>query len=209
MASPSVLLLALAFLAAPPYAPGGHQQAVPPLPSAPSPKQDLGSARKLIEVGNYKDALKTLEQIKAQSPNASGLNRELGIVYYRLGDPANAISALRQALVESADDHEAQQLLGLSYFQLGKPAEAIPQLEKIRAVMPTGNVDVAYVLGMCYLQVKEYDKGRQSLAAMYNVSPESPAAYLFTARLLFRQGFDSAAEEHARKAVALDPRLPL
>src|SRR5215510_11199372 len=210
MASPSVLLLALAFLAAPPYAPGGHQrETVPPLPSAPSPKQDLGSARKLIEVGNYKDALKTLEQIRAQSPNASGLNRELGIVYYRLGDPANAIVALRQALVESADDHEAQQLLGMSYFQLGKPAEAIPLLEKIRAVMPTGNVDVAYVLGMCYLQIKEYDKARHSLAAMYNVAPESPAAYLFTARLLFRQGFDSAAEENSRKAASLDPKLPL
>src|SRR5262249_36748378 len=33
--------------------------------------------------------------------------------------------------------------------------------------------------------------------------------YLFTARLLLRQGFDSAAEEYARKAAALDPRLPL
>jgi tetratricopeptide (TPR) repeat protein len=162
-----------------------------------------------MESGNYQEALKTLEQIKAQSPNTSGLNREFGIVYYRLGDPANAISALRQALVESADDHEAQQLLGLSYFQLGKPAEAIPLLEKIGAVMPNGNVDVAYVLGMCYLQNKDYAKARNSLATMYNVAPESPAAYLFTARLLFRQGFDSAAEEHARKAGSLDHKLPL
>jgi tetratricopeptide (TPR) repeat protein len=205
----AVFLLSLGFQAAPAADPGNHQREASPLPSAPSPKQDLGYARKLIEAGNYKEALKTLGQIKAQSPNTLGLNHELGIVYYRLGDPANAISALRQALVESADDHEAQQLLGMSYFQLGKPAEAIPQLEKIKAVMPPGNVNVAYVLGMCYLEIKEYDKGRQSLAAMYNVSPESPAAYLFTARLLFRQGFDSAAEEHARKAVSLDSRLPL
>ena len=205
----AVFLLSLGFQAAPAADPGNHRREASPLPSAPSPKQDLGNARKLIEVGNYKEALKTLEQIKAQTPNTLGLNRELGIAYYRLGDLSQAIAAFRQALVESADDHEAQQLLGMSYFQLGKPAEAIPQLEKIKAVMPPGNVDVAYVLGMCYLEIKDYDKGRQSLAAMYNVSPESPAAYLFTARLLFRQGFDSAAEEHARKAASLDSRLPL
>src|SRR5215469_8170607 len=205
MIFPAVLLLSFSLAASPEPPP----QAVSPLPSTPSPKQDLGYARKLIEAGNYRDALKTLERIKAQSPNTPGLNRELGIVYYRLGDPANAISVLRQALIEAPDDHEAQQLLGMSYFQLGKPAEAIPLLEKIKAVMPAGNVDVAYVLGMCYLQSKDYEKARNSLAAMYSVSPESPAAYLFTARLLFRQGFDSAAEEHARKAASLDPRLPL
>src|SRR6516225_3566582 len=205
----AVFLLSLGFQAAPAADPGNHQREASPLPSAPSPKQDLGYARKLIEAGNYKEALKTLGQIKAQSPNTLGLNHELGIVYYRLGDPANAISALRQALVESADDHEAQQLLGMSYFQLGKPAEAIPQLEKIKAVMPPGNVDVAYVLAMCYLETKDYEKARNSLATMYNVAPDSPAAYLFTARLLFRQGLDSAAEEQARKAASLDPKLPL
>ena len=211
MIFPVVLLLSLGFpaLAGSAHGLANQQHQESSLPSAPSPKQDLGSARKLIEAGKYKEAINTLEQIKAQSPRTSGLNHELGIAYYHLGDPLSAIGAFRQALLESPDDHEAQQLLGMSYFQLGKPAEAIPLLEKIRAVMPTGNVDVAYVLGMCYLQTKDYEKARNSLAAMYGVAPESPAAYLFTARLLFRQGFDAAAEEHARKAASLDPRLPL
>src|SRR6516225_3083025 len=110
MICPAVLLLSLGFLAAPAGDPAPPQPQESALPTAPSPKQDLSYARKLRESGNYQEALKTLEQIKAQSPNTSGLNREFGIVYYRLGDPANAISALRQALVESADDHEAQQL---------------------------------------------------------------------------------------------------
>src|SRR5215471_19126339 len=187
MIFPVLTLLSLSFQVASPAAPGSHQREASPSPSAQA--QDLGYARKLMDAGNYKEALQTLEQIKAQSPNTLGLNRELGIAYYRLGDPSNAIGAFRQALVESADDHESQQLLGMSYFQLGKPAEAIPLLEKIKAVMPAGNVDVAYVLGMCYLESKDYEKARSSLAVMYNVAPDSPAAYLFTARLLFRQGF--------------------
>src|SRR5215470_8342051 len=117
MLSPVVILLALWFQAAPVAAPGSPPQAVSPLPSAPSPKQDLGSARKLIEAGNYKEAIKTLEQIKAQSPNTPGLSRELGIAYCRVGEPANGIVALRQALVESAEDDEVQKLRGMSYFQ--------------------------------------------------------------------------------------------
>src|SRR5215510_14013650 len=168
---------------------GSHQRQVSPSPSAPSPVQDLGYARKLIEAGNYKEALKALEQIQAQSPNTLGLNRELGIAYYRLGDPSNAIGAFRQALVESSDDHEVQQLLGMSYFQLGKPAEAIPLLEKVRNIMPAGHVDAAYVIGLCYFQIKDYESGRRALAIMYDVPPDSAAAYLFAARVLLRQGF--------------------
>src|SRR5215469_10368003 len=113
MILPVLLLLSLSFQVASPAAPGNHQRQEPSLPSTPSPKQDLGYARKLIETGNYKEALKTLEQIKAQSPNTLGLNRELGIVYYRLGDPTNAISELRQPLEDAADQHEAKQMLGL------------------------------------------------------------------------------------------------
>lgn len=211
MAFCGVLLLALGFLTPSANALRSSQQQAQArsLPSLPSPAPDLESARKLIAAGDYKHALNTLIQIKNKSPNTAGLNREFGIAYYRLGDLSNAIDALRLAMAESADDHEVQQLLGMSYFQLGKPGEAIPLLEKIRSVMPSSNVDSSYVLGLCYLQVKDYEKARHALAAMYAVAPESPAAYLFTARMLFRQGFDSPAEEHAHKAAALDPKLPL
>jgi len=36
---------------------------------------------------------------------------------------------------------------------------------------------------------------------MFEVPPESPAAYLFTARMLLRQEFDPIAEEYAQKAI--------
>jgi len=44
---------------------------------------------------------------------------------------------------------------------------------------------------------------------MFEVPPESPAAYLFTARMLLRQEFYPIAEEYAQKAIDLDPKLPL
>ena len=50
---------------------------------------------------------------------------------------------------------------------------------------------------------------RIAFVRMFNVPADSAASYLFTARMLLRQGFDPIAEEYAQKAVALDPKLPL
>src|SRR5205809_5371315 len=125
------------------------------LPPAPSSVPELELARKLIAAGDYQKALETLTQVKSRSPKTPGLNREFGMAYYRSGNLSQAIDSLRQALVESPNDHEMQQLLGLSYFQLGKPAEAIPLLESVRSILPAGNVDSSYALGLCYLRIKE------------------------------------------------------
>jgi tetratricopeptide (TPR) repeat protein len=44
---------------------------------------------------------------------------------------------------------------------------------------------------------------------MFQVQPDSAAAYLFTARLLLRFDFGPVAEEYGKKAIELDPKLPL
>src|SRR6476646_8401838 len=138
-----------------------------------------------------------------------GLSHELGSAYYKKNDYKNAIASLKKALEETPRDNEAEQLLGLSYYLAGRPAEAIPALEKVQTWFPSANVDAAYILGICYIQTKDYDHARAAFAKMFSVAPESAASYLFTARMLLRQDFDPVAEEYARKAVALDPKLPL
>jgi tetratricopeptide (TPR) repeat protein len=65
------------------------------------------------------------------------------------------------------------------------------------------------MLGMCYLQTRDFDRARSAFARMYEVPPDSAASYLFSARMMLRQQFDPLAEEYARKAVALDAKLPL
>lgn len=135
--------------------------------------------------------------------------RELGISHYKSGDYAQAITYLEEAVARSADDKEATQLLGLSYYLLGRVPQAIPLLERVQTWFPTANLDATYILGVCYIQTKDFDKARGAFAAMYGVAPESAAAHLFLARMLLRQGFDVDAEKNTRKAIELDPRLPL
>jgi tetratricopeptide (TPR) repeat protein len=217
-----VLLLALMGLAAPagrsraeaPSEASGRR-AIPQQIKAPQPKPTVSAdsafaaARRLAQQGKFDDALAQLRALAAKQPDAKGLAHELGIVYYKKGDYLKAVASFQNALGEDPADGEATQLLGLSYYLAGRPADAIAPLEKVQAWYPSANVDAAYILGICYMQTKDYLDARKAFARMFAVPPDSAASYLFTARMMLRFDFDTVAEEHARKAVELDPKLPL
>ncbi len=170
---------------------------------------DYTQARRLMQQGKFDEAIANLQEIHSGNPNAKGLDHELGMAYYKKGDYVKAVESLKEAVAADADDREAVQLLGLSYYLSGQPAQAIPFLEKVQGWYPRANVDASYILGICYIQAKNYPQARQAFAKMFDVAPDSAASYLFTARMLLRQEFDPIAEEYAQKAVALDPKLPL
>jgi tetratricopeptide (TPR) repeat protein len=169
----------------------------------------FAEARHLSEQGKYDEAIADLQGLAARNPPPAGLWHELGTAYYKKADYLKAAEYLKQALSENPKDDEATQLLGLSYYLAGRPAEAIPYLEKVQTWYPRANVDASYILGICYIQSRNYPQARVAFARMFDVKPDSAASYLFTARMLFRQEFDPVAEEYAQKAIALDPRLPL
>lgn len=170
---------------------------------------DLARERQLLQEGRFDEALGMLRGIESGHPGLKGLAHEFGVAYYKKGDYANAIGSLKKTLEEDSTDNEAVQLLGLSYYLAGKPGEAIPQLEKVQTWYASANVDAAYVLGICYIQTKDYPKARGAFAKMFNVPADSAASYLFTARMLLRQDFGPVAEEYARKAATIDAKLPL
>ena len=138
-----------------------------------------------------------------------GLDHELGSAYYKKGDFTNAAMYLKKAQKEDPADSEATQLLGISYYLAGRPADAIPALEKVQTWYPSANVDASYILGVCYIQTKDYDDARKAFAKMFGVGSGSAPAYLFTGRMLLRQEVDPVAEQHVQKAIELDPKLPL
>ena len=201
----AVALLASASVGAQP------QSAPTPQPPAKSsqPNPDFAAAQILLQQGKYDEAISQLQATAAKNPGLKGLAQGLGMAYYKKGDYIRAIESFKQALVEDPDNKEAVQLLGLSYYLSGRPSEAIPLLEKVQGWYPRANVDGDYILGLCYIQSKNYPQARKAFAQMFAVPADSAASYLFTARMLLRQEFDPIAEEYAQKAIALDPKLPL
>ena len=184
------------------------QQAQDPKPLAPGSNSDFEPAELLLHQGKYDDAIALLQSLAARKPAPEHISRELGVAYYQKGDYQKAAEYLKTAQSEDAKDNESTQLLGLSYYLAGRPSDAIPYLEKVQSWYPRANVDATYILGICYLQAKDYPKARTSFARMFDVPPDSAASYLFTARMLLRQEFDPVAEEYAQKAESLDPKLP-
>jgi tetratricopeptide (TPR) repeat protein len=170
---------------------------------------DFDEARRLSQQGKYDDALAALHQLESAHPGMKGLSHEFGVAYYKKGDYSSAIVSLKKAQEENAGDSEALQLLGLSYYLAQRPADAIPELERVQTWFASANVDASYILGICYIQTKDYPHARKAFAKMFDVPADSAASYLFTARMLLRQDFGPVAEEYAHKAVALDAKLPL
>jgi tetratricopeptide (TPR) repeat protein len=168
----------------------------------------MADARKLAQLGKFDEAIARLEGLAVNHPDSKGLSHELGVVYYKKGDYVRAAASFKKALEEDPSDKEATQLMGLSHYLGGHPAEAIAPLEKVQGWYPSANVDAAYILGICYLQTKDYPNARKAFARMFDVPQDSAAAYLFTARMLLRQDFAPVAEEYGQKAVELDPKLP-
>jgi tetratricopeptide (TPR) repeat protein len=174
-------------------------------PSSPSYDQ----IHRLTDQGKFDEALSALGEISKSSPSEKNLSHEFGVIYYRKGDYPNAIASLQRAIAEDPNDTEATQLTGLSLYLAGKSAEAIPYLEKVQSWYPSASVDASYILGAAYIQTKNYPSARAAFAKMFQVPPDSAAAYLFTARLLLRLDFGPVAEEYGKKAIELDPKLPL
>jgi tetratricopeptide (TPR) repeat protein len=121
----------------------------------------------------------------------------------------DAEAAYAKAIEQDPTDLDSMQMRGVALYSLGRPADAIPWLEKARTAVPSENVDPNYVLGVCYVATRRYDDARHAFAVQYDFPPDSPAAYLLTARLLLRQENPEAAGDFARKAIALKPDLPL
>src|ERR1700719_496536 len=176
-------------------------------PQASDSKFD--GSRRLLQQGKYDDAIVALRELETQHPAMKGLAHEFGTAYFKKADYTNAIAYLKKAREENPDDGEAVQLLVLSFYLSGRPAEAIAPLEKVQTWFPSANVDASYILGICYIQTKDYPHARGAFAKMFGVSADSAASYLFTARMLLRQDFGPVAEEYAQKAASLDPKLPL
>ena len=175
---------------------------------ATSTAATFAEVRRLSQQGKFDEAIAQLETLLASRSDVKGLSHEMGVVYYKKGDYLKATASFKKALADDPSDNEATQLMGLSYYLAGRPTEAIAPLEKVQTWYPSANVDVNYILGICYIQTKDYPNARKAFARMFAVPGDSAASYLFTARMLLRQDFTPVAEEYARKAVELDPKLP-
>jgi tetratricopeptide (TPR) repeat protein len=176
--------------------------------SLPAPPT-FEAAQSLAARGRLDKALAMLDELAAQNPEPTGVERLRGLIFYQKDQFPEAIAAFAKAGEQDTSDRESMEMHGVTLYRLGRPAEAIPLLEKAHAAVERANIDPEYVLGLCYVDVKRYDDARHAFATQYGFAPDSAEAYLLAARLFFRREFVAQATVEARKALEINPTLPL
>jgi tetratricopeptide (TPR) repeat protein len=167
------------------------------------------TAQNLAAKGRLEQAQSLLAQLAAQVPEEAGVERLRGIIFYQEEKFTEAIAAFAKAAAQDPKDRESVEMRGVSLFRLGRAGEALPFLEKAHFAVERANIDPQYVLGLCYADLQRYSDARHAFAAQYGFAPDSAEAYLLAARLFLRREFAAEAAAEARKALEINPALPL
>ena len=100
-----------------------------------APDAPYKAARKLVEDGQYADAIKALTALdRAKDPRV--LNY-LGFAHRKLGQLKPAFDYYEKALAIAPDFTLAREYLGEAYLQAGQPDKAKAELEKIEKLCGT------------------------------------------------------------------------
>jgi tetratricopeptide (TPR) repeat protein len=203
----AAIFFAILSLGAPAQAP---QNTIQPATEASQPAPPtFEAAQTLADKGRLDKALAMLNELAARSPEPAGVEHLRGLIFYQKDQFPEAIAAFAKAAEQDPSDRESIEMHGVTLYRQGHPAEAIPLLEKARAAVERANIDPEYVLGLCYADVNRYDDARHAFATQYGFAPDSAEAYLLAARLFFRREFVAQAAVEARKALEINPTLPL
>lgn len=187
-------------------------------PAQPTPKPTTAAApaaptvddiQKMISRGQLTEAETQLNVLAAQQPEPAGVERLRGMIHYQRNEFPAANAAFEKAILQQSDDLQAVQMRGVTLYRMGQAAAAIPLLERANTTIASVNADGTYVLAVCYLDVHRYDDARHIFAKQYKLPTDSAASYLLLARMLLRRNEPAAAEQMARKALEIEPGLPL
>ncbi len=172
-------------------------------------EEELARADALIAQGKNDQAITLLNELAVKKPHLPGLEARLGKACYEKRKYEEAARHLEAAIVQRPDDAESTQLLGLSYYLLGHLRQAIPLLERVQSWLPRPDVTGSYILGISYLQTREFDKARGAFAKMFSVPPQSAQSHLVLAQMMLHEEFEEKAVEELLQALELDSRLPM
>jgi tetratricopeptide (TPR) repeat protein len=177
----------------------------------PANSSTITQAQSFLDAGKIDSAIEILSVASRSRPNDAQVKHLLGLAYYRKGNYTHAVEQfsvpVRQTPQNSRQYREEVQVLGLSHYFLGHIRQALPYLEQLSQWSP-GNTEIAYALGISYIQTRNPDRSRETFARMFNLPIASASAYLVNAQMLVRQQFEELAETELQRALELDPKLP-
>jgi tetratricopeptide (TPR) repeat protein len=178
---------------------------------------DADDPKKLIEIdqalrqggddfrqGKVNDAIGLFQHVITQRPDTEDAYRQLALIYWRMGRPADAIATLEAALRAGVTQSEVRIKLGQYLSQAGQSGKAIALLESFAGDDP----DALVALGNAYDAAARSADAIRTFRHLIAVDPSSGLAYANIGAIQLEKNDNASAEASLRQALALDSNLP-
>jgi tetratricopeptide (TPR) repeat protein len=157
-----------------------------------------------IEEGKYSDAVKMLTDSKAYNDNPR-VRIDLAIAYLRLNEMDRALEEAKSAVDADPKFTYGHYILGNIYFNREDYKSALPELEKVFIAAP--NFDVAYALGLTYLNLKETERAKLLFEEIQTTfTKESPELHILLGQAYEKTNYPLEAEREFKRALAINPK---
>lgn len=185
-----------------------RQTANPELPVLGAPQRASvlrSKARVLEDRGDYKRAVKTLQEAVDLTPPDADLYADLADDLRIMGQPEEALKVVDQALELEKRHAIALGTKGATLAALNRYDEAVAALELATQLRP-GDTWVLTTLGDVYNRLGRLQEAEEAFSAAITAQPESLAAQRGLGDIFRQQGKFDAAYAAFEIALVLDPR---
>jgi tetratricopeptide (TPR) repeat protein len=155
----------------------------------------------------YREALKQFQTVMALKDDGSvpmrDLYREIGVVYFRMGQYNEAITAWQTGLQYAPNDPSLSNNLSIVLMQTGRFDEAAAQAETALAMDPR-MPQALNTMGQVYMTKQNYSKAVEYFLKALESEPDVPSRYWNVAIALSQEKKYDMALQYANKYVSME-----
>lgn len=172
--------------------------------TAAAAHQLAAAGRLLLAEGELADALPELRTAVERTPNDLGLQTQLALALWQLGDGRGAVAVLNWVLTVNGGHAEARRARGEILADLGEARSAMPDLDRTAPDRPSARA----ARGLALAQLGDHEAAAEEISVAVTDARRSGPVLFYAARALDLAGDKISARERAREAVdATDPPL--
>jgi len=163
--------------------------------------------QKLAMIGHHDDAVRALEQARANGFVLADLWVELGQAYVTQGRNIQGMAAFRQAIRMDPTEVAAYAHLGQLLTEAGHHREAVGVFRQAISMPNTDAASLLCGLGMALAGLRRWDEAHRAFQEAMEMSPRLPEAAFGLAVVAWRQGEPDVAFSRCRQVLDTSPQM--
>lgn len=164
----------------------------------------LNRTNKLLQVGNYQQAMDVISRAMVNNPESSALHRVRAILHHKTGQPSSAMTDYTQAVRLDPENAHLQDEVGFYLFSVGEVSAAEKYIQEAVQLDPKF-AQAWNHLGLVQIARGELSKARTSLSEALKLNPKFVDAFINRGFVAYRlKQFDKATDDYNR-ALEINP----